>query len=170
MNSELESPRLPEPFDHPPFDHPNEECGVVGVYAPGGEASRLAFFGLFALQHRGQESAGIAASNGDTINVHAEMGLVTQIFREPDFYPLSGELAIGHTRYSTMGSSLLCNAQPLLVDGYQGRLALANNGNIINSPQLRDQLQDEWNCSFNRKSLWSACLRPRSPPRSSACP
>ena len=144
MNSELESPRLPNPFDHP-----NEECGVVAVYAPGGEASRIAFFGLFALQHRGQESAGIAASNGETINVHAEMGLVTQIFREPDFYPLTGEKAIGHTRYSTMGSSLLCNAQPLLVDGYQGRLALANNGNIINSPQLRDQLQEEWNCSFN---------------------
>ena len=143
MNSELESPRLPNPLDHP-----NEECGVVGVYAPGGDASRIAFFGLFALQHRGQESAGIAASNGETINVHAEMGLVTQIFREPDFYPLTGEKAIGHTRYSTMGSSLLCNDQPLLVDGYQGRLALANNGNIINSPQLRDQLQDEWNCSF----------------------
>ena len=86
MNSELESPRLIDPFDHP-----KEECGVVGVYAPGGEASRLAFFGLFALQHRGHESAGIAASNGQSINVHAEMGLVTQIFRERDFYPLSGE-------------------------------------------------------------------------------
>ncbi|MDP6550484.1 MAG: amidophosphoribosyltransferase, partial [Dehalococcoidia bacterium] len=78
-----------------PFDHPREECGVVGVYMPGGEASRLAFFGLFALQHRGQESAGIAASNGIGIRVHAEMGLVTQIFREPDFYPLVGDLAIG---------------------------------------------------------------------------
>ena len=143
MNSELESSRLTGPFDHP-----NEECGVVGVYAPNGEASRLAFFGLFALQHRGQESAGIAASNGESINVHAEMGLVTQIFRERDFYPLSGEQAIGHTRYSTTGSSLLCNAQPLIVNGAQGRLALANNGNIINSSQLKAQLQDEWNCSF----------------------
>jgi len=81
----------------------------------------LAFFGLFALQHRGQESAGIAASNGEEVNVHAEMGLVTQIFREPDFYPLTGELAIGHTRYSTTGSSLLCNAQPLLVQGTHGQ-------------------------------------------------
>ena len=116
---------------------------------PGGDASHLAFFGLFALQHRGQESAGIAAANGQDISVHAEMGLVTQIFRERDFYPLSGELAIGHTRYSTMGSSLLCNAQPLVVQGQHGKLALANNGNIINAPQLKEQLQDEWECSFS---------------------
>ena len=109
----------------------------------------MAFFGLFALQHRGQESAGIAASNGEEVNVHAEMGLVTQIFREPDFYSLTGELAIGHTRYSTTGSSLLCNAQPLLVQGIHGQLALANNGNIINSLQMKQQLQESWDCSFN---------------------
>ena len=115
---------------------------------PEGQASRLAFFGLFALQHRGQESAGIAASNGDDLNVHAEMGLVTQIFREPDFYPLAGERAIGHTRYSTTGSSQLCNAQPLVVQGHHGKLALANNGNIINSLQLKQQLQDSWDCTF----------------------
>ena len=131
-----------------PFDHPNEECGVIGVFTPEGEASRLAFFGLFALQHRGQESAGIAAANGENVVVHADMGLVTQIFREPDFYPLIGDMAIGHTRYSTSGSSELCNAQPLLVDGKHGQLAVANNGNIINALQLRDQLQDEWNCTF----------------------
>ena len=132
-----------------PFDHPNEECGVVGVYTPDEEASRLAFFGLFALQHRGQESAGIAATNGEVVKVHSEMGLVTQIFREADFYPLAGDMAIGHTRYSTTGSSQLCNAQPMLVEGHSGQLALANNGNIINSPQLKEQLIDEWNCSFN---------------------
>ena len=132
-----------------PFDHPKEECGVVAVYMPGGEASRLAFFGLFALQHRGQESAGIAASNGIDINTHSEMGLVTQIFREPDFYPLSGEFAIGHTRYSTTGSSQLCNAQPLLVEGQHGQVALANNGNIINALQLKEQLQQSWGCSFS---------------------
>ena len=109
----------------------------------------MAFFGLFALQHRGQECAGIAASNGEEVSVHAQMGLVTQIFREPDFYPLSGELAIGHTRYSTTGSSQLCNAQPLLVEGHHGQLALANNGNIINSLQLRQQLQESWSCTFN---------------------
>ena len=144
MKSELDYSKL-----HHPFDHPKEECGVVAVYTPNGEASHLAFFGLFALQHRGQESAGIAAANGETLNVHTDMGLVTQIFREADFYPLTGEMAIGHTRYSTMGSSQLCNAQPIVVEGLQGKLALANNGNIINSPQLKAQLQDEWNCSFN---------------------
>ncbi|PKB73673.1 MAG: amidophosphoribosyltransferase [SAR202 cluster bacterium Io17-Chloro-G7] len=146
---ELVPSRHLPPVDSPPFDHPKEECGVVGIYMPGAEASRLAFFGLFALQHRGQESAGIAASNGEEINVHAEMGLVTQIFREPDFYPLAGGLAIGHTRYSTTGSSLLCNAQPLLVQGTHGKLALANNGNIINSLQMKEQLQDAWDCTFN---------------------
>lgn len=131
-----------------PFDHPREECGVVGVYVPGHEASRLTFFGLFALQHRGQESAGIAASNGTTINLHSNMGLVTQIFREEDFYPLSGELAIGHTRYSTTGSSQLCNAQPVVVQGHHGRLALAHNGNIINTLAVKQQLEEQWNCSF----------------------
>ena len=136
------------PFGRVPFDHPHEECGVIGVFTPEGEASRLAFFGLFALQHRGQESAGIAAANGENVVVHADMGLVTQIFREPDFYPLVGDMAIGHTRYSTTGSSELCHAQPLLVDGRHGQLALANNGNIINAAQLKEQLQDEWNCTF----------------------
>ena len=143
MNSELDIP-----FGRVPFDHPNEECGVIGLFTPEGEASRLAFFGLFALQHRGQESAGIAAANGENVVVHTDMGLVTQIFREPDFYPLAGDMAIGHTRYSTSGSSELCNAQPLLVDGEHGQLAVANNGNIINAVQLKKQLQDEWNCTF----------------------
>ena len=130
------------------FDHPKEECGVVGVYTPGGEASVQAYFGLFALQHRGQESAGIASSDGVNIKVHTQMGLVTQVFREQDFYPLSGERAIGHTRYSTTGSSESCNAQPLLVDGYHGTVALANNGNIINALQLKNQLQRDWGCTF----------------------
>ena len=143
MSSELD-----HPFGHVPFDHPNEECGVIGVFTPEGEASRLAFFGLFALQHRGQESAGIAAANGENVVAHADMGLVTQIFREPDFYPLVGDMAIGHTRYSTSGSSELCNAQPLLVEGEHGQLAVANNGNIINALHLKEQLEDEWNCSF----------------------
>ena len=143
MSSELDIP-----FGRVPFDHPNEECGVIGLFTPEGEASRLAFFGLFALQHRGQESAGIAAAIGENVVVHTDMGLVTQIFREPDFYPLAGDMAIGHTRYSTSGSSELCNAQPLLVDGEHGQLAVANNGNIINAVQLKKQLQDEWNCTF----------------------
>jgi amidophosphoribosyltransferase len=143
------SSELDHPFGRVPFDHPKEECGVIGVFTPEGDASRLAFFGLFALQHRGQESAGIAAANGENVVVHADMGLVTQIFREPDFYPLVGDMAIGHTRYSTSGSSELCNAQPLLVQGEHGQIAVANNGNIINALQLKEQLQDRWNCTFN---------------------
>ena len=142
------SKALAVPTLRAPFDHPREECGVVGVYVPGAEASRVTFFGLFALQHRGQESAGIAASDGERINLHTDMGLVTQIFRERDFYPLAGELAIGHTRYSTTGTSQLCNAQPLLVEGRAGRLALAHNGNIINAVQLKAQLQGQWDCKF----------------------
>ena len=132
-----------------PFDSPREECGVVGVHIPGAEASRVAFFGLFALQHRGQESAGIASADGHNINVHTDMGLVTQIFRERDFLPLSGDFAIGHTRYSTTGTSQLCNAQPLVVTGHAGRMALAHNGNIINASQLKEQLQQQWDCRFN---------------------
>ena len=130
------------------YDHPKDECGVVGVYLPGGGASRLVFFGLFALQHRGQESAGIAATDGQEINVHTNMGLVAQVFRERDFYPLSGEMAIGHARYSTTGSSQRFNAQPLVVNGQHGKLALGHNGNIINSVQLKQQLQDQWGCQF----------------------
>ena len=143
VSSALASPKL-----HGLFDHPKEECGVVGVYTPGEEASRLAFFGLFALQHRGQESAGIAATNGESLNVHSAMGLAAQVFRERDFYPLAGEFAIGHTRYSTTGTSQLRNAQPFLVGGHHGQLALAHNGNVTNSRQMKRQLQDQWDCHF----------------------
>ena len=129
-------------------DRPKEECGVVGVYAPGGDASRLAFFGLFALQHRGQESAGIASSNGRTIKIHSNMGLVTQIFREEDLYPLKGRMAIGHTRYSTTGSSRSSNAQPFLVKGVHGDLALGHNGNVVNATQLQSELREQWGCNF----------------------
>ena len=130
-----------------PWDVPREECGVIAVYSPQESASRLAFFGLFALQHRGQESAGIAAA-GERVAVHSGMGLVSQVFREPDFSPLAGEMAIGHTRYSTTGSSQLCNAQPLLAEGRNGEIALANNGNIINAAPLKEQLRQEWGSPF----------------------
>lgn len=130
-----------------PWDVPREECGVIAVYSPQESASRLAFFGLFALQHRGQESAGIAAA-GEKVAVHSGMGLVSQVFREPDFSPLAGEMAIGHTRYSTTGSSQLCNAQPLLAEGRNGEIALANNGNIINAAPLKEQLRQEWGSPF----------------------
>ena len=121
----------------------------MGVYAQGGEASRVAFFGLFALQHRGQESAGIAASDGTSIKVHSDMGLVTQIFREEELYPLVGDMAIGHTRYSTTGSSEACNAQPFLVQGVHGELALGHNGNVVNVLQLKAELSERWGCNFS---------------------
>ena len=130
-------------------DNPQEECGVIGVYSPGDPAARLAFFGLFALQHRGQESAGIATSDGTSIYLHTDLGLVSQVFREEDLASLPGNYAIGHTRYSTTGSNKIVNAQPFHVKGLNGSLALAHNGNVINSVELRNELQEKWNCQFN---------------------
>ena len=131
-----------------PFDHPREECGVVGVYAPGSHGATLVSVGLFALQHRGQESAGVAASDHGAINLHTGMGLVSEAFRDGDIDGITGGLAIGHTRYSTTGASRSANAQPLLVNGLNGPLAIAHNGNIINSKQLREQVQTQWDCDF----------------------
>jgi amidophosphoribosyltransferase len=125
-------------------DTPHDECGVVGVFIPGGDdASRVAFFSLFALQHRGQESAGIASGDGRTLRNFTNMGLVAQAFRQEDLDRLPGHLAIGHTRYSTTGSSQLMNAQPIVSKGAGVELAMAHNGNIINAIELRDRLQ-EW--------------------------
>jgi len=118
--------------------HPKEACGVFGVYAPGQPVSHLVFDGLYALQHRGQESAGIAVSDGDTIMVDKDMGLVTNVFNERRLAPLQGYLAIGHTRYSTTGSSTWRNAQPVYRPGTPdaGAFALAHNGNLTNTPLL----------------------------------
>jgi len=121
-------------------DHPHEECGVFGIYAPGEDVARLAFFGLYALQHRGQESAGIAVSDGKTINTHKDMGLVAQVFDEQALAPLKGHIAIGHTRYSTTGSSRIANAQPFTMESYLGPLALGHNGNLTNAADLRQQV------------------------------
>lgn len=121
-------------------DHPREACGVFGVYAPGREIARLAFFGLFALQHRGQESAGIATSDGQRACIHKGMGLVAQVFNEANLAPLTGHLAIGHTRYSTTGSSNIRNAQPYLIETMYGPLAVAHNGNLTNALSLRRML------------------------------
>ena len=107
-----------------------ESCGIFGVYAPGEEVARLAFFGLFALQHRGQESSGIAASDGTKIRVHAAMGLVSQVFTEAILDQLRGTIAIGHNRYSTTGSSRRFNAQPIVVPSAQGEIALAGEDNV----------------------------------------
>ena len=131
-----------------PVDKPREACGVFGAYVPGHEAARDAFFGIFALQHRGQESAGIAASAGDEVRVKANVGLVSQAFEEGDLSSLPGHIAIGHTRYSTTGSNRVRNAQPLLADGPRGALALGHNGNVINSLELREHCEDLYGSKF----------------------
>jgi amidophosphoribosyltransferase len=118
----------------------NEACGVVGVYAPGHEVARLAYFALYALQHRGQESAGIAVSDGATIVCHREMGLISSIFDEEILKSLSGYIAVGHTRYSTTGSSVVVNAQPLLEHATFGDVTLAHNGNLTNTDAMRGRL------------------------------
>ena len=119
-----------------------EACGVVCVYSPGQQASRSAFFGIHALQHRGQESAGIAASSGTNIKVKTQMGLVTQVFQEKDLSDLDGYIALGHTRYSTTGSSHIDNAQPFLSKSDSVEIALGHNGNLINALELRNELLD----------------------------
>jgi len=121
-------------------DKPKEECGVFGIYAPDQEVARLTYYGLYALQHRGQESAGIAASDGRSINVHKGMGLVSEVFSDSIMQGLKGKMAIGHVRYSTTGSSLLANAQPLVVHYQTGMMALAHNGNLTNAADLREEL------------------------------
>jgi amidophosphoribosyltransferase len=118
-----------------------EACGVFGVYAPGEEVARLTFYGLYALQHRGQESAGIATSDGAEIHVRTGMGLVAQVFEEDDLGYLPGHIAIGHTRYSTTGSSRICNAQPIRVRGPGGELALGHNGNLVNADLIRAEME-----------------------------
>jgi len=123
-------------------DHPHEECGVIGVFAPNEDVARMAFFGLFALQHRGQEAAGIAVADGQTISVYKGLGLVSQVFTATAMAELKGHYAVGHTRYSTTGSSLLRNAQPFLIETIHGPLALAHNGNLVNSAQLRNELME----------------------------
>jgi amidophosphoribosyltransferase len=121
-------------------DKPEEACGVFGIYAPGQEVAKLTYFGLYALQHRGQESAGIATFDGRQLHEHRDMGLVSQVFSPEILQGLVGQLAIGHTRYSTTGSSRRCNAQPVIVETKLGQLALAHNGNLVNTTQLRDYL------------------------------
>ena len=129
-------------------DKPREECGVFGLFAPGHDASRLCYFALYALQHRGQESAGIAAADrGGEIITRRELGLVSQVFSENDLRTLAGELAIGHVRYSTTGANAWENSQPVHVfsgsNGSRRELALAHNGNLINALELHEQLSGE---------------------------
>ena len=122
------------------FDKFKDECGVVAIYS-NPEASTLAYLGLHALQHRGQESAGIVSTDGVTMYAHRAMGLVVEIFTEEVLEKLKGTLAIGHTRYSTTGDSALLNAQPIMVDCNKGMIALAHNGNLVNAQQIRARLE-----------------------------
>lgn len=124
-------------------DRPKEECGVVGLCVPGQDVARLAFFSLFALQHRGQESAGIAVGDGHQVHMHKNMGLVSQVFDEDSLRSLPGGVAIGHTRYSTAGASVLRNAQPIFCTSTVGDVAVAHNGNLVNAYALRNEMEAE---------------------------
>jgi amidophosphoribosyltransferase len=130
----------PERFALLEDDHPQEECGVIAIYAPNEDVATMSFFGLYALQHRGQEAAGIAVSNGQSIQVHKDVGLVSQVFTPARLAPLKGDYAIGHNRYSTTGSSVARNAQPFLIETRYGPVAVAHNGNLINVTELRQEL------------------------------
>jgi amidophosphoribosyltransferase len=118
----------------------HESCGVFGVYSPNEDVARLTFFALFALQHRGQESAGIATADGKQIRVYTGMGRVSNVFTEDTLRPLTGHIAIGHNRYSTTGSSRILNAQPILVGNDGSVMGVAHNGNIVNAARLYEEL------------------------------
>ncbi len=132
---------VPEPRLGPNVaERPGEACGVFGVYAPGRDTARLTYFGLFALQHRGQESAGIAVADGETLTVYKDLGLVAQVFDEPTLAGLHGDLAIGHTRYSTTGSNRWENSQPVYRSVGRNAIALAHNGNLTNTVELASEV------------------------------
>lgn len=150
LQSNLSSDQYPAqpPHEHTqPPDKPEEACGVFGIYAPGEDVAKLTYFGLFALQHRGQESAGIATFAGEEVHLHKNMGLVSQVFNEDILSQMPGTIAVGHTRYSTTGSSRVVNAQPAVVKTRLGSLALAHNGNLVNTSELRQHLEER-NCNF----------------------
>jgi amidophosphoribosyltransferase len=129
----------PDPADQPPRD----ACGVFGVWSPGEDVAKLTYYGLYSLQHRGQESAGIAVSDGSRIVVYKDMGLVAQVFDESVLNTLRGHLAIGHCRYSTSGSSVWENAQPTFRATPSASLALGHNGNLINTLELASLLTQQ---------------------------
>ena len=122
-------------------DHPHDECGIVGVFAPNEDVARMAFFGLYALQHRGQESAGMVSSDAGALHLEKGMGLVQEIFQPAVLTRLPGSAALGHTRYSTTGDTSLLNAQPIVIDCNKGQLAVAHNGNLTNAGKCRRALE-----------------------------
>jgi amidophosphoribosyltransferase len=123
-------------------DRPKDECGVCGIFGHS-DAARLTYFGLYALQHRGQESTGIVTSDGSQISQHKAMGLVPEVFSEEILNGLKGHLSVGHVRYSTTGESHVLNAQPFTVNHKGGTLAVAHNGNLVNTRELRDELEEK---------------------------
>src|ERR1700744_4472948 len=125
------------------FSSPREECGVFGVWAPGEDVAKLAYYGLYSLQHRGQEAAGIAVSDGSRIVEDKDMGLVAQVFNESVLNTLRGHVAVGHCRYSTSGSSVWENAQPTFRATPSASLALGHNGNLINTLELATRLAQQ---------------------------
>jgi amidophosphoribosyltransferase len=156
-------------------DKPEEACGVYAVMAPAQPVANLAYFGLYALQHRGQESAGIAVFEDGKVRLHKDMGLVSQVFDQQILERLPGELAVGHNRYSTTGSSKVCNAQPVVLMTRLGPFALAHNGNLVNAAELRaslDHLAGEFTSTTDSELIafalqqgvdsglgWSAAIR-----------
>ena len=124
----------------PLSDSPREACGVFGISAPGLDIARLTYFAIYALQHRGQEAAGIATCDGKTAHIHKGLGLVSQVFNEDNLHHLQGHLGIGHTRYSTTGAPRLNNTQPYILETLDGPLAIGHNGNLVNAPKLRREL------------------------------
>ncbi|AFZ00367.1 amidophosphoribosyltransferase [Calothrix sp. PCC 6303] len=141
-NLNLQSIENSENQDNAP-DKPEEACGVFGIFAPGEDVAKLTYFGLFALQHRGQESAGIATFEGEKLHIRKDMGLVSQVFNETNLKELPGFIAIGHNRYSTTGSSKKANAQPAVLKTRLGYVALAHNGNLVNTIDLREELVEQ---------------------------
>lgn len=126
------------------YDKPKEECGIIGIYDKGNmEIENLTYYGLIALQHRGQESAGIAVNRDGIITCYKEMGLVSEVFDDKILNLLKGDMSIGHVRYSTTGESFVTNAQPLLVKYKNGSIAVAHNGNLINAASVREALEDQ---------------------------
>ena len=152
---------------------PKEECGVFGVWAPGDDVARLTYFALFAQQHRGQEAAGMAVSDGEHILVFKELGLVSQVFDEATLSTLRGDLGIGHNRYSTTGSTTWENAQPAFKTDGQRSLALGHNGNLVNTLELAERgrapgARPPPTPTWSRRS-WPGTRRRTSSRRSSRC-
>src|SRR5580693_7389654 len=138
--SNLEPRTCVDDADATPFDKLREECGVMAVYGHP-DAARMTYWGLYALQHRGQESAGIASADGQEVNDIKGMGLVSEIFTDEVLAKLPGHIAIGHTRYSTTGDSALLNAQPISVESTKGLIAIAHNGNLVNLGNSKERLE-----------------------------